>query len=285
MIISNNKPPLCIGNFGWEKITSKGKVSKKHPGGMGFRFVLIYSLLGVSCNYLAVVGKDKKWDSIFKKFEENGAHSLKTLKANKGINFIWKYKNDKLLSVDISNQEIMDKYPAIIKNIDFKKHSFILLGSLGYNNELKIIDQIKKTSTPVAYVFHETNLYKTAVKKYESLFKKINFLFLNKKESYLLTKEKNENEAGKALSKMAPYVFLTRDKNSTLVFNKGKKIVESKTINGKVINDSGAGDIFASSTMLGIYLTNDIKTACRYGTICSRLSLEDLFTNKLFNLI
>ncbi len=288
MSIDYSLPPLCIGNFAWEELIIDRNILGVYPGGMGLRFVLAFSYYGLPCSYITAIGKEKKWHPILKKLQDNKICQLKMAKYNQSLYFKWNYSKDKkLLTLDIQNGKIMDIIPNLVTdNILLKDFSLVNVCSLGYKNEVKIIDHLKNKNAIISYIFHSSNLISSSKKDYLNLFKNIDYLFLNDKESAMLVGGHDTYNDGVYLSKISKTVYITRNSKSVLIFERGRLLYEVNPYKVQIVDDSGAGDMFAAGTVLGLLVTHgDIKAACRFGISTACLSLNDYFSNKYLEML
>jgi ribokinase len=281
-----SSPILCLGNFAWADIKFAGNPFRRFPGGIAFRIVLACSLFGVPTRYLTAIGREREWEEVLARLKRNGAVPGKLARVDKSVRFSWSYDSaGKHLSLKASNVKNMDIIPNLLSVSLIKKSSFVALGALGYKNEARIVSLVKEQRKLLFYIFHESNLLGTPPKEYLRMFKKVDFLFLNQKEAFLLTGVNDYFKAGAILSGLAKNLVLTRGSEGVSMFKEGRLQESLEAIKTKVQDTSGAGDSLAGGFMAGYFLTGNLKSALRFGLITASLSLNGYLTESLFKLL
>lgn len=97
---------------------------------------------------------------------------------------------------------------------------------------------------------------------------------LNKEEAYLITKEKNTENALKKLLSFGPKIVAVTDGKNPVFVSDGKYIYSARPHNVKVVETTGAGDAFAASFLSGIIKRNDIKFAIELGITNSQSVIQ-----------
>jgi len=277
----NPKYILDIGNFAIGHLYKNKMFIGTFPDGMGYRFALVAAILHTPCRYLTAIGNEPLWQKALAPLAKNNCKPKHLIKCNASLEFDWLYDSHNLSPrIKIRNSSVMQKIALStppIKPIDTKA---VFLGSLGLEYEKIILSQIAP-SIPVAYVFHETNLKNASATAYLNLFKKINYLFLNENEASLLIPKTSYLQAGAVLSKLSQAVFLTRGARGVAVFQHGTLYKKFPAISTSVVDPSGAGDIFASTTSIGLFTHDNIDLAVISGLTFASIKLGGYLTTSL----
>ena len=187
--------------------------------------------------------------------------------------------------------------------LDSLEHDRTILAFKGSNNELRFSElKLGKLKTKWFYFstllgksfktleklakFAEKNKIKIAFNTSEYLAKKgAGFLreilsrtaifVLNKEEAYLITKEKNAENALKKLLSLGPEIVAVTDGKNPVFVSDGKYVYSAKPHNVKVVETTGAGDAFAASFLSGIIKKNDIAFAIGLGITNSQSVIQN----------
>lgn len=125
----------------------------------------------------------------------------------------------------------------------------------------------KDYKTKIYFDLADKNVVKRNKKKLEDfLSDKVYVLFANEEEGEAFTGESDHNKAVKELLNYSEIAVLKLGEKGSLVSD-GKITHHEPAILGNVVDTTGAGDAYGAGFLYGLFKTNKIKTAARYGKI------------------
>lgn len=239
---------------------------KKTWGGVGRNIAENLARLELEPTFITVLGKDaNEFISMAKSINLN----LKYVSVPLTSSYIAIHDNDGDLKVSLSAMDSMNKLnPSFLK----KHHEKI------EETDLIILDaNISDESLKYIFETYQKPIYvdvisSTKALKFLPFLSQIDTIKINLQEGHALTTENDPVKIGNHLLKMGiKNIFLTLGSNGAFHFNKNKTEFYQKEFDGKIENDTGAGDAFFAGTIFAnISGLNPLKT----GTILAQLTLQ-----------
>jgi sugar/nucleoside kinase (ribokinase family) len=105
--------------------------------------------------------------------------------------------------------------------------------------------------------------------EFTRLIAEIDILFANEAEARALTGEADFGEAARALAARCPIVCVTQGANGSTIIAGGQAHDIAAAPVERVVDTTGAGDLYAAGVLYGITNGHDIPTAGRFGSIAA----------------
>ena len=164
--------------------------------------------------------------------------------------------------------------PEDIKDDDIKNHKIAYLEGYLWDNEnakkamKKMVDICKADNQQIAFTL--SDLF--CVDRHRDSFKKliendVNILFANEDEIMAQSQVSNFNNAIEYAKSLKMTVVITRAEKGSVIVAKDK-VTEINSIKvDKVVDTTGAGDLFAAGFLFGISRGKDMSTCGNYASI------------------
>lgn len=228
-------------------------------GGSASNFCVALSRLNVKTGIMARVGNDGIGKWALEKFKKEGVdiERLVPVEGSTGMTFI---------AVDPSGERSIYSFTGANKqfkvdkqDINYIKNSKILHISGIY---CEVADEASKYANKLSFN-PGTLLSAYGINKLSPIIKRTKFLFLNKKELFLLTKKKLKDGAQLLLDKGVPIVIVTQGCDGASLYTK-HEIIHSSPCDVKAVDTTGAGDSFAAGFLAAYSKNNDISYCLDY---------------------
>ena len=112
----------------------------------------------------------------------------------------------------------------------------------------------------------------------------IDVVFCNESEILSLFKEKNLQSSIKAISTICDLVIITLGSKGSLIINKGESQKIKPILLGKIIDTTGAGDLYAGGFIHGLIKNYSLKKCGEIGSICAGHIITQLGSRSNINL-
>lgn len=279
---------LVVGSLAYDSIrTPAGSVSKTLGGSANY-FSIAASLFS-KVRVVGVVGEDYA-DSDAELLRKRNV-DLAGMEKVKGKTFHWEgqYEGDmseaKTLKTDLNVFEHFNpKMPDHYKN-----SSFVFLANIAPELQMQVLNQV---SSPLFVGMDTMNFWITSkVAELKKVFKKVDVVLINEKESEMLTGADNAIAAAPLITQMGPRaVVIKRGEYGFAMYEKssGYFILPAMPI-PKVMDPTGAGDTFAGGFFGALSRLNrkpevsDLKSACIMGTILASFTIQDFGVKAISN--
>ena len=228
-------------------------------GGSASNFCVALSRLNVNTGIMARVGTDDIGRWALDKFKKEGVdiERLIPVEGSTGMTFI---------AVDPSGERSIYSFTGANKHfmvdeldIDYIKNSKILHISGIY---LEVADEASKHAYQLS-LNPGTLLSAFGINKLSPIIKRTKFLFLNKKELFLLTKKDLIDGTQLLLEKGVPIVIVTQGCEGASVYTQ-QEIIHSSACEVKAVDTTGAGDAFAAGFLAAYNKNKDISYCLKY---------------------
>ena len=272
---------LILGSVALDTIETKYGKAENLLGGSATYATIAAGLYGDAIP-VGIVGDDFPKDGldIFEKFSKN----LKDLDQQPGGTFKWggKYHEDgddrDTLFTDLGVFENFN--PSI--NTSNKNASWLFLANIHPSLQLSVLEQC--TNAPLV-VTDTMNLWiDSTPKELKKIISKTNILLINESELYLLTKEQNVDKSIKEVLSMGPEKVIVKfGSKGAKCFSENENISLGVHPVKKVIDPTGAGDVFGGGFISGLVDGLSIKEAMLRGSALASFCIEDFGVKKLLN--
>jgi len=272
---------LILGSVALDTIETKYGKAENLLGGSATYATIAAGLYGDAIP-VGIVGDDFPKDGldIFEKFSKN----LKDLDQQPGGTFKWggKYHESgddrDTLFTDLGVFENFN--PSI--HTSNKNASWLFLANIHPSLQLSVLEQC--TNAPLV-VTDTMNLWiDSTPEELKKIISKTNILLINESELHLLTKEQNVDKSIKEVLSMGPEKLIVKfGSKGAKCFSENENIAVGVYPVKKVIDPTGAGDVFGGGFISGLVDGLSIKEAMLRGSALASFCIEDFGVKKLLN--
>ena len=272
---------LILGSVALDTIETKYGKAENLLGGSATYATIAAGLYGDAIP-VGIVGDDFPKDGldIFEKFSKN----LKDLDQQPGGTFKWggKYhENGDDRDTLFTDLGVFENFNPSIHTSN-KNASWLFLANIHPSLQLSVLEQC--TNTPLV-VTDTMNLWiDSTPKELTKIISKTNILLINESELHLLTKEQNVDKSIKEVLSMGPEkVIIKFGSKGAKCFSENDNIAVGVYPVKKVIDPTGAGDVFGGGFISGLVDGLSIKEAMLRGSALASFCIEDFGVKKLLN--
>ena len=272
---------LILGSVALDTIETKYGKAENLLGGSATYATIAAGLYGDAIP-VGIVGDDFPKDGldIFEKFSKN----LKDLDQQPGGTFKWggKYhENGDDRDTLFTDLGVFENFNPSIHTSN-KNASWLFLANIHPSLQLSVLEQC--TNTPLV-VTDTMNLWiDSTPKELKKIISKTNILLINESELHLLTKEQNVDKSIKEVLSMGPEkVIIKFGSKGAKCFSENENIAVGVYPVKKVIDPTGAGDVFGGGFISGLVDGLSIKEAMLRGSALASFCIEDFGVKKLLN--
>lgn len=246
------------------------------PGGSVSNTVSGANLLGSRVSFLGLVGQDKLGKKYQEKIKAEGVTSHLCFHADEitghAIVFVTP-DGERTIATHLGASVHFDKNHILEKEIVRAKilhiEAYQLENTLSRQAVLHAVEIAKKNSVLVSLDLSDTQLIRRNKKLFASIVKEhIDIVFANEEEATEFSGKKNSHEALHEIAKSCRIAVVKLGEKGSLI-EKDEKVFEILPQKVKVINTSGAGDMYAAGILHGLINNLDLKEA---GEIASHVS-------------
>ena len=272
---------LILGSVALDTIETKYGKAENLLGGSATYATIAAGLYGDAIP-VGIVGDDFPKDGldIFEKFSKN----LKDLDQQPGGTFKWggKYhENGDDRDTLFTDLGVFENFNPSIHTSN-KNASWLFLANIHPSLQLSVLEQC--TNTPLV-VTDTMNLWiDSTPNELKKIISKTNILLINESELHLLTKEQNVDKSIKKVLSMGPEkVIIKFGSKGAKCFSENDNIAVGVYPVKKVIDPTGAGDVFGGGFISGLVDGLSIKEAMLRGSALASFCIEDFGVKKLLN--
>ena len=273
---------LILGSVALDTIETKYGKAENLLGGSATYATIAAGLYGDAIP-IGIVGDDFPKDGldIFEKFSKN----LKDLDQQPGGTFKWggKYhENGDDRDTLFTDLGVFENFNPSIHTSN-KNASWLFLANIHPSLQLSVLEQC--TNAPLV-VTDTMNLWiDSTPKELRKIISKTNILLINESELYLLTKEQNVDKSAKEVLSMGPEKVIVKfGSKGAKCFSENENIAVGVYPVKKVIDPTGAGDVFGGGFISGLVDGLSIKEAMLRGSALASFCIEDFGVKKLLNI-
>ena len=272
---------LILGSVALDTIETKYGKAENLLGGSATYATIAAGLYGDAIP-VGIVGDDFPKDGldIFEKFSKN----LKDLDQQPGGTFKWggKYhENGDDRDTLFTDLGVFENFNPSIHTSN-KNASWLFLANIHPSLQLSVLEQC--TNEPLV-VTDTMNLWiDSTPKELIKIISKTNILLINESELHLLTKEQNVDKSIKEVLSMGPEKVIVKfGSKGAKCFSENENIAVGVYPVKKVIDPTGAGDVFGGGFISGLVDGLSIKEAMLRGSALASFCIEDFGVKKLLN--
>ena len=272
---------LILGSVALDTIETKYGKAENLLGGSATYATIAAGLYGDAIP-VGIVGDDFPKDGldIFEKFSKN----LKDLDQQPGGTFKWggKYhENGDDRDTLFTDLGVFENFNPSIHNSN-KNASWLFLANIHPSLQLSVLKQC--TNAPLV-VTDTMNLWiDSTPEELKKIISKTNILLINESELHLLTKEQNVDKSIKEVLSMGPEKVIVKfGSKGAKCFSENENIAVGVYPVKKVIDPTGAGDVFGGGFISGLVDGLSVKEAMLRGSALASFCIEDFGVKKLLN--
>jgi len=272
---------LILGSVALDTIETKYGKAENLLGGSATYATIAAGLYGDAIP-VGIVGDDFPKDGldIFEKFSKN----LKDLDQQPGGTFKWggKYhENGDDRDTLFTDLGVFENFNPSIHTSN-KNASWLFLANIHPSLQLSVLEQC--TNAPLV-VTDTMNLWiDSTPEELKKIISKTNILLINESELHLLTKEQNVDKSIKEVLSMGPEKVIVKfGSKGAKCFSENENIAVGVYPIKKVIDPTGAGDVFGGGFISGLVDGLSIKEAMLRGSALASFCIEDFGVKKLLN--
>ena len=272
---------LILGSVALDTIETKYGKAENLLGGSATYATIAAGLYGDAIP-VGIVGDDFPKDGldIFEKFSKN----LKDLDQQPGGTFKWggKYhENGDDRDTLFTDLGVFENFNPSIHTSN-KNASWLFLANIHPSLQLSVLEQC--TNAPLV-VTDTMNLWiDSTSEELKKIISKTNILLINESELHLLTKEQNVDKSIKEVLSMGPEKVIVKfGSKGAKCFSENENIAVGVYPVKKVIDPTGAGDVFGGGFISGLVDGLSIKEAMLRGSALASFCIEDFGVKKLLN--
>ena len=272
---------LILGSVALDTIETKYGKAENLLGGSATYATIAAGLYGDAIP-VGIVGDDFPKDGldIFEKFSKN----LKDLDQQPGGTFKWggKYhENGDDRDTLFTDLGVFENFNPSIHTSN-KNASWLFLANIHPSLQLSVLEQC--TNAPLV-VTDTMNLWiDSTPEELKKIISKTNILLINESELHLLTKEQNVDRSAKEVLSMGPEKVIVKfGSKGAKCFSENENIAVGVYPIKKVIDPTGAGDVFGGGFISGLVDGLSIKEAMLRGSALASFCIEDFGVKKLLN--
>ena len=272
---------LILGSVALDTIETKYGKAENLLGGSATYATIAAGLYGDAIP-VGIVGDDFPKDGldIFEKFSKN----LKDLDQQPGGTFKWggKYhENGDDRDTLFTDLGVFENFNPSIHTSN-KNASWLFLANIHPSLQLSVLEQC--TNAPLV-VTDTMNLWiDSTPRELIKIISKTNILLINESELHMLTKEQNVDKSIKEVLSMGPEKVIVKfGSKGAKCFSENENIAVGVYPVKKVIDPTGAGDVFGGGFISGLVDGLSIKEAMLRGSALASFCIEDFGVKKLLN--
>ena len=233
------------------------------------------------------VSKDLKWKKAILGLKGNNV-SFFLGRVSKLPRFLLNYKNNLQLNKfqAFDTLELEQVILGQIEKLDFSSCELIHICPLNLDLAQKIINKKVKKATEISLQLHFSLLSTKNYQQWFRILREVDFLFISQEDLRLIDKTTSLEKFRELSRAVKKTLFLTMGKRGALIFEKGKIIEKVKPVGLiRILESTGAGDIFCGSVLANLILSKDSITALRLGVLLSAFDLMDWSSEAIFNFV
>lgn len=276
---------LVVGSIAFDTIETPHGTVDDALGGSATFFSYAASFF-TSPRLVGVVGQDFP-DAHRRLLQDHGVDT-RGLVTESGQTFRWKGRYHQ----DMNNRDTLEVHLNVFGTFnpvlppEYKDSTHVFLANSSPVVQARVLDQVRRPDLVVADTM---DLWiKTQRDALLALLPRLDGLFLNDSEAFLLTEQTNLVRAGHAVRKLGPrFVILKKGEHGAMLFTEDGVSVVPAYPTTEVIDPTGAGDSFAGGILGCLHadrLKKDpgqLRRAMAYGTVVASLAVEGFGLDRL----
>ncbi len=273
---------LILGSIGLDTIETQYGKRKNLLGGSA-TYATIASGIFSEVVPVGIVGDDFPKDGydIFSRFSNN----INNIKIEKGATFRWggKYhENGDDRDTLFTDLGVFENFDPIINEKDVNV-SWVFLANIHPVLQMNVLEQCSKNPFIIADTM---NLWiNTTPNELESLLNRTNILLINESEIIELTKSNELKKAAHMVMSMGPEkIIVKQGSKGARCFSIDDELSVGVYPISKVVDPTGAGDVFGGGFVSGLAEGLSIYDSMRRGTALASFCIEDFGVTRLLDI-
>ena len=273
---------LILGSIGLDTIETQYGKRKNLLGGSA-TYATIASGIYSEVVPVGIVGDDFPKDGydIFSRFSKN----INNIKIEKGATFRWggKYhENGDDRDTLFTDLGVFENFDPIINEKDVNV-SWVFLANIHPVLQMNVLEQCSKNPFVIADTM---NLWiNTTPNELRSLINNTNILLINESEIIELTKSKELKKAAHMVMSMGPEkIIIKQGSKGARCFSIEDELSVGVYPISKVVDPTGAGDVFGGGFVSGLAEGLSIYDSMRRGTALASFCIEDFGVTRLLDI-
>ena len=273
---------LILGSIGLDTIETQYGKRKNLLGGSA-TYATIASGIYSEVVPVGIVGDDFPKDGydIFSRFSKN----INNIKIEKGATFRWggKYhENGDDRDTLFTDLGVFENFDPIINEKDVNV-SWVFLANIHPVLQMNVLEQCSKNPFIIADTM---NLWiNTTPNELKSLLNRTNILLINESEIIELTKSKELKKAAHMVMSMGPEkIIIKQGSKGARCFSIDDELSVGVYPISKVVDPTGAGDVFGGGFVSGLAEGLSIYNSMRRGTALASFCIEDFGVTRLLDI-
>ena len=279
--MKNTNKILILGSIGLDTIQTKYGKKENLLGGSATYATIAAGIHG-SVIPLGIVGDDfpKEGYDIFSKYSIN----INNIETKTGSTFRWggKYHdNGDDRDTLFTELGVFENFDPVISESD-SNVSYLFLANIHPALQMSVLKQC--TKTPIV-ITDTMNLWiDTTSDELTSLINKTNILLINESEIIELTKSADIKTAAHKVLTMGPdKIIIKLGSKGAICFSNNEEISIGVYPVSKVVDPTGAGDVFGGGFVSGIADGLSVYDSMRRGTALASFCIENFGVTRLLN--
>lgn len=248
-------------------------------GGSGYNVSSTLTNFGNKVNYFGAVGKDTYGEMILKAMRNRKIRSKNVKIVGKdltGFSLIFLYEGEKtIITYRGANNHLSEND---FKESEFRNHDLFLFTSMTSKQNIGFIKcaiEVCKRIGLKIFCNPSIAMVENQEDNLKKFIKESDFVIMNKKEAFKLTKTNKIELSVKRLKKMCKGIpIVTAGKHGSYVFD--DRVKNFKAYNVEVIDTTGAGDTFTGAFIHSYYLTNDLEYSIKFANAAAALRISSI---------
>ena len=273
---------LILGSIGLDTIETQYGKRKNLLGGSA-TYATIASGIYSEVVPVGIVGDDFPKDGydIFSRFSKN----INNIKIEKGATFRWggKYhENGDDRDTLFTDLGVFENFDPIINEKDVNV-SWVFLANIHPVLQMNVLEQCSKNPFIIADTM---NLWiNTTPNELKSLLNRTNILLINESEIIELTKSNELKKAAHMVMSMGPEkIIVKQGSKGARCFSKDDELSVGVYSVSKVVDPTGAGDVFGGGFVSGLAEGLSLYDSMRRGTALASFCIEDFGVTRLLDI-
>ena len=273
---------LILGSIALDTIETKYGKAENLLGGSATYATIASGLFGDAIP-VGIVGNDfpQNGFKIFEKFSEN----IDDIEQKEGGTFKWggKYHdNGDDRDTIFTDLGVFESFDPIINNDD-KNVSWVFLANIHPSLQLKVLNQC--TGQPKV-VLDTMNLWiQTSKDELVEVIKRSDILLINESELIELCESENIRDSARQILDLGcEKIIVKKGSKGASCYTKNNEINIGVYPIKKVVDPTGAGDVFGGGFISGLVEGLSIYESMKRGTALASFCIEDFGVNRLINI-
>jgi ribokinase len=243
-------------------------------GGGGTNTAVAFSRLGLRTGFIGAIGDDANGQIVLDELRKEKVDFLGNIKkGNTGLSIILAGKEDRVVLAYKGVNNYLDLKDI---NMGLTHTKWLYVSSMldeSFDTVKKLVNKLKNENTKLALNI-SMYLAKQGYEKLSPILKQTDIFILNKEEAQVLTHKKDYSDMFSSISNYVKGIIVITDGSNSVHAFDSKKRFSHKVRKIHPVDNTGAGDAFASGFVYGIIKQKGIEKALDYGCVEATAKLK-----------